>query len=273
MPQITAIDIRDLQKQQALEPEVETYKTGFDKLDQITGGLEPDRLVVVSGKTGEGKTTFLQTLTRNFVNQGMGAIWLSYEVGMREFVNRFGKVLPPFYVPTPELPDTLQGVEDFIIQAKKDYGIQVVFIDHLHYLLNMGDLAKVNSISLNIGDVVRRLKRISIKTNTLIFLIAHPGKTQVENVPTSSDIRDSSFITQEADYVFMVWRKKGEMQEVKGVISYEDTGYLKVDKNRKTGKLDYVNLFYQDGYFYERTTQKTIEGKKQLSLSSKDFTG
>ena len=44
----------------ALDADVlDTQKTGIPSLDRILGGVEAGEMVIVSGPTGEGKTTFL----------------------------------------------------------------------------------------------------------------------------------------------------------------------------------------------------------------------
>jgi len=249
MKKFNTITSLELQQRQKLEPQVEVLNTRIKELDSITGGLEVERLVVLSGKTGEGKTTILQTLTRNFANQGFGCLWLSYEVGMREFIGRFGDTLPSFYVPEDLLPESIEDIEQFISDAKTNFGIQVVFIDHLHYLLNLKEQSRSNNSSLEIGNIMRNLKRISIKTKTLIFLIAHPQKMEGSEIPSSRHIRDSSFISQEADYVFMIWRGVLDQKTANDIPIYNNKAFLKIDKNRKTGKLGWFSLTFKDGYF------------------------
>jgi replicative DNA helicase len=81
---------------------------------------------------------------------------------------------------------------------------------------------------------MRELKRIAIETDTVIFLIAHLQKTRLEKAPTISDLRDSSFVGQEADMVFLVWR---EVKDIDSIEKYGKDSFLKIEKNRRKGTL------------------------------------
>src|SRR5260221_12811608 len=62
-------------------------------LDRLIGGFAAGDFIVLGGNTGAGKTTFLQTITRNFAKQNIGCLWFSVELSYREFLGRFGKDL------------------------------------------------------------------------------------------------------------------------------------------------------------------------------------
>jgi replicative DNA helicase len=76
-------------------------------------------------------------------------------------------------------------------------------------------------------------------------LIAHTTKVKFDAEPDLSAIRDSSFISQEADTVLMIWRKR------KLEMSNEAT--LAVLANRRTGHNGIINLLLKDGRFQEST--------------------
>jgi replicative DNA helicase len=133
------------------------------------------------------------------------------------------------------------------VDAIKKFGIRAVFIDHLHYIVEM--IPKGNlSQSAVIGDVCRRLKQMAIKYNITVFLIAHTAQPKGEDnsnqQPTLSSIRDSSFIAQESDAVYAINRvkKKGFSSEI-----YENDSWFLILKQRRTGtmgkkvKLSYIN--------------------------------
>src|SRR3990167_6092934 len=64
------------------------YKTGFANLDRILGGFRRGQLVVISAATGQGKTSFAQTLTEKFISENHKCLWFSYEVGIEEFMEK-----------------------------------------------------------------------------------------------------------------------------------------------------------------------------------------
>jgi replicative DNA helicase len=126
----------------------------------------------------------------------------------------------------------LDWLEARITEAIAKYDTKIVMIDHLHYLI---DMAKVHNPSLEIGGIVRRLKKIAVQWGIIIFLICHTAKTQLDQELEIADIRDSSLIAQEADIVLMIKRKYGEDKNGNRAI-------LGIRKNRKTGQLGNLNL-------------------------------
>lgn len=216
-----------------------TISTGFGDLDRLTNGFHGGQLIIVSGMTGEGKTTFCRSLTYKMSNNDKNCLWFSYEEDALRFFDKFPK-LPLFYLPEVLTDNTLDWITNRIIEAKLKYVTEIVFIDHLHYLVDMS--VKMN-MSLHIGGLVRSLKLLALKENIVIVLIAHLQKIRPsEEGPGLSDLRDSSFIGQEADKVFMVMRSGKEENVVKiSVAKDRDTG-----KKNKFVRLVFVNKMYEE---------------------------
>jgi replicative DNA helicase len=142
----------------------------------------------------------------------------------------------------------LQWVEERIIEAKLKFGINAVFIDHLHYVV---DFLKIKgNASLCIGDAVRRLKLLAVKHGVVIFLMAHTQKLRFDSKPDIGDIRDSSFVAQEADIVFMIWRKilKDDTGEIE---RFGNDAKLGIFKNRRNGTLEIIKMKYENGLYLE----------------------
>ena len=216
-------------------PEVKMM-SNMPKLDRLINGFNGGELIVVSGKTKEGKTTMCKTLTWHFIMQDVLSLWLSYEETPRQFLKKFGNNLPLFYMPKQMHPGIIWWVEKRIIEAKLKYGIQAVFIDHLHYII---DMAKMKNTSIEIGAVVRQLKSIAIRQNIVIFLICHVAKTK-EIIPTYEDARDTSFIAQECDTFLMIWRME------------DNQAGLSVELSRREGTMrKRIRMELKDGFFQE----------------------
>ena len=219
---------------------VSVMNSGMLKLDEYIRGFYGGELNVVSGITGNGKTLFCQTLSKNFADWGYKSLWFSYEVQTLQFLNQMGHPLPLFFLPNMLKSNTLQWLYERIMEAKLKYQIEAVFVDHLHFI---ADVMLKKNPSLEIGQVMRTLKRWALEFNVSFFLIAHTTKIKPETELDLGDTRDSSFIEQEADNVFYIWRK------VK-----VDGGILKIAKNRRFGiygkKIDLV----KDGMFLRERT-------------------
>lgn len=223
------------------------YTSEIPSLDSYIEGFEGGDLVVVSAPTKHGKTTFCQTLTENFDDKDITSLWFSYELRRKSFLDNFRDPLPYFALPKELSDNSTEWIEKRIVEAKAKFGAKMVFIDHLHYLMSLDEAANKN-ISLLLGGIMRELKKIAVKWNVTIFTIAHTKKMAFDSEPELSDVRDSSFISQESDYTFLMWRpKKASMDEL------EDYTILKVAANRRNGNTGTVRLEHDNGHFYEST--------------------
>lgn len=221
---------------------IHSFMTKLPEVDKITKGFETGELVVISGFTGQGKTSFAQSLTENFAEQGIRSVWFSFEMPPRQFFSKFQN-LPLFYLPQ-ELKESSQSwIEDRIIESKIKYDTRIVMIDHLHFLV---DLFRTQNASLEIGSIVRSLKKMAMRHHIIIFLIAHTSMPKKDKQPLLGDIRDSSFITQEADSVYTIQRIKNS----KGI--YGSEAWLSILKHRRCGIMGKnIKLIYNNKKFTE----------------------
>lgn len=231
-----------LEEYQRTAPEQIHFKTGLPSLDREIGGFFSGQLVAVSGQTGGGKTTLCQTFSRHLAAQGAFPLWFSYEVAIDDFARAFD----PDYHSDLILPlilkdSSFEWIEERVIEAKLKWGTKVVLIDHIHYLIPL--VARGSNVSLVIGEITRKLKRMAVEHRLVIFLMCHTLKTRHDEEPGLGSIRDSSFIEQESDCVLYVYRWAED----------RNVTVLKIAKNRKRGKIDarIPLVLGRDGY-YER---------------------
>ena len=74
-------------------------------------------------------------------------------------------------------------------------------------------------------------------------------------MPDVDDLRDSSFVGQESDFVFLLWRMREKDKKAPGGYKMTDTARLRVGKNRWNGKLGVLDMAYRDNKFYELTNR------------------
>jgi len=203
-------------------------KSLLPTLDKTLKGFNAGELTTISGLTGEGKTTLAQTLTVNLEKQGIKSVWFSFEMPPKYFIRGFGETPPKFYTPAKLKTNSVEWVRQRVHEAKLKYDCRAAFVDHLHFLVEL----KSGNMSLDIGYVMRSLKRIAVDLNICFFLIAHLAKVDADSEPGNSDLRDSSFIAQESDNVIIVWRKN----------NHPTDAVLKVAKNRKTGERRKIDI-------------------------------
>jgi len=220
-----------------------SFLSKIPSLDEAIEGFEAGELVTVSGLTGQGKTTLCQTLSWNLFLQSIRALWFSFEMTYRQFLRKLPDELV-VCMPLELKGRSLDWLRDRIHEAKIKHQVRAVFVDHLHFLV---DMAKIRNPSLEIGAIVRGLKRIALELNVTIFLIAHTTKTRFDEEPELDSIRDSSFIPQDSDIVLIVWRAKD-----KATGEFTNKTIVKVCKSRRTGTMGKkAVLLYRNGIYVE----------------------
>jgi replicative DNA helicase len=190
------------------KPFKNVLRSGFKITPNATGNyygftLDGNGRYLLSDFQVTHNTTLAQTLTVEFAEQDKSGIWFTYEVPALQFLDYF-PALPAFYMPSQLRSNALDWLYKRVYEAKLKFGLDYAFIDHLHYLIDMNR----HNISIEIGHVMRFLKKMAIAMNIHIFLIAHLEKIRLDNEPDETNLRDSSFVGQECDNCFMIWRKR-----------------------------------------------------------------
>jgi hypothetical protein len=114
------------------------------------------------------------------------------------------------------------------------------------------------NVSLLLGGIVRELKKIAVRNDIPIVLIAHIKKIDVEDDPKLSDIRDSSFVSQESDFTFLIWRERIKKEkngkynvETKNQDEiYTNMATISLEANRRNGVVKRVKAGMLNGRFY-----------------------
>ena len=222
---VTSFELRDKLCAEKKAPHI-SVKSGFPGIDYACQGFQDGEMIIISGPTKMGKTLLAQTFTVNFSRQKQYSCWFSYEVPARQFLDQF-PILPLFYLPQKNKAQDFDWFMNRCIEAHCKYNTRIFFIDHLHYLI---DQARIKNPSLDIGVIVRRIKRFAVDNDFVIFLLAHVGKNTGDEL-SWKDLRDSSFIAQESDCCIMVKRTPKDGQT---------SAKARVEFHRRTGIMEWV---------------------------------
>jgi len=224
-------------------------KSFIPSLDKYVEGFQEGELIVISGPTKMGKTLLAQSFTVAFVRQQYYPLWFSFEVPAKQFLGQF-RELPFFYMPQKLRAHAINWFKDRTEESFLKYNTRIIFIDHLHYLI---DLARLRNPSIEIGQIIRQLKTLAVEKGYIIFLLCHTTKGASDPSMNYESIRDSSFISQESDCVLMIKRvpKEGETD-----------ARLRVEFHRRTGVIEkIVNLIKVNGYLVEKEMAEIIDYK------------
>ena len=215
--------------------EAETIQLGINKIDDNIIGLPLGSLNVITGRTGEGKSTILnQFFIGESIRQGYKVFLFSGELtesnakgwlldtlankeDLLEFTSKKGykyKKLSSsavsriddfledkFYLYTEEDYSINAIISKMEIMAKR-YGVKVFCIDNLMVTEN-----DEKEELRNQTEIVKKLKSFAKKYNCIVHLVAHPRKAQNGQMGLDkSDISGSANIANLADYVTIVQR-------------------------------------------------------------------
>jgi len=224
--------------------------------EAILGGVSPGDLVVISGQTGQGKTSLSQDWTISLIRgeKKPKALWFSYEVLPTHLWNKFQEMGATredcVFIPSKHTSGNISWVEEKIKEGKEKFEIKIVMIDHLGFLLpkTQGILGKnmSSNYATFLTQVARDLKVIALKEEVIIFLPVHMKKTDSKQSDLN-DIKDSSGISQEADLVFLIERERNKEKDA--TTYFTDKTIITLAKNRKTGLTVIGNFSMINGRF------------------------
>lgn len=257
---------------------IKSFNSTFPQFDQKLEGLQTGELTVVSGKTGEGKTLLAESWMRGLMKNSpdLKACFFSYEVQPKSLLQKYSdNPQAPLYLPLTLQTSDFTWLSERVWEAAVKQNCRLFVFDHLHFLI---DMAERHNMSLNIGKFMRELKqKIAVGLNVSVILIAHQKGVPKGEDPSLEDVRDSTFITQEADNVIIVWRRPNfTMQEMDKMYQENpDAAYkiqmlrggglsgmnpdpysekfaiVQIAKARRSGTFRWKKLFHKHGPFLE----------------------
>jgi len=257
-------NVKDLSTVRSVDiNELEKINTNITRIDDVIGGLIMGQLVLLTGKRGEGKSTFMSQLVANALDQGKHVFvasfeladfhfkrWLDYQLaGERNLIDT-GKTMdgnPVYSIPDDTIKrindwycgrayiydneyisDDDEGYEsiiDTIERVIKDYGVELVCIDNL--MTAMDVVERQDNLYLAQSNFVGKLKKLAVKYNVVIILVAHPRKSGSEL--GNDDVSGSSDITNKADVVLAYKRCDDGKTGAVSIIKNRLFGFLKND--------------------------------------------
>lgn len=255
--------------------------TNIPEIDRIIGGLFFGQVALLTGRRGEGKSTFMSQLIVEAIEQNYNVFAYSGELKDYHFkrwvdlqcagpdnisvsTDSFGDEVyflqPPiveqisrwyrghaYIFDNDAVDDEMEDLPTTVERAVCRYGIKLVCIDNLMTAMDVGmsdDLYRAQSM------FVKRLKQIAVKYDVAVILVAHPRKSSSDRSRAgfdNDDVGGSSDITNRVDVVMSYSRN---LDKPEGDDSGMCDSKLTISKNRLTGKLtrkgQEIELFYSN---------------------------
>ena len=210
--------------------------TGYNRLDQMTAGLQPSDLIIVAARPSMGKTAFtLNMAMRAAVQENVPVAIFSLEMSMDQLMQRmlcaWAKVdlshMRRGYLDTDEW-NRLYAAADVLGQAplfiddtpalsplelrartrrlKAESGVGMVMVD---YLQLMRGSRRTDSREQEISEISRSLKSLAKEMNIPVVALSQLNRKLEERTdkrPLLSDLRESGAIEQDADVIMFIYR-------------------------------------------------------------------
>ncbi|MDR1150362.1 MAG: replicative DNA helicase [Clostridiales bacterium] len=210
--------------------------TGFNVLDDITGGLQNSDLILIAARPAMGKTAFALNIATNASLRANTSIAIfslempSLQVGTRILcseaqVNNHGfkinkmdnhewerilDAIIKFEKSTIIIDDTpaisCSEIRHKVRKLKIEKNIGLVIVDYLQLIKSRDSK---NSRQQEISDISRSLKEIAREFDLPIIALSQLSRaceTRADHRPMLSDLRESGAIEQDADIVAFLYR-------------------------------------------------------------------
>ena len=249
--------------------------TGFYDLDKLTAGLHPEEMTIIAARPGVGKSAIAIQLMIQLAIKKNCCLFVSREmstmqIGKRILSNiaqidghklRFCKALrdddwlkiskatgqiSALPIEINDRIATIQEVRSYCRELKTKNAIDLLIVDYLQLMRSM---RKFDSYRLEISDISRQLKEISLEFSIPVIALSQLSRDATgSNEPELHHLKESGSLEQDADNVIFLHVPKDtdERQDgfdIKIIIAKQrngPTGYTWLRYYRKTFK--FANL-------------------------------
>lgn len=256
-------------------------KTGIPKLDNITGGFREGEQIVIAGRSGMGKSSFmLSCIAQQMVDKKKMAIF-SLEMSEDEIIKKLYSIISDrrgACIPYRQLrsPYNIQGIAERLTEVTKYIRESDIYLDtnprvqindirakclELKYE-NKLDIVYIDHIGLmpqnkstereELSQITNEGKRMAKELGVPVVLVSQLKRTLDKGGrPTLSDLKGSGTIEEDANTVLFVWREGQINKEVPP----EDAKLIMAKaRNSETIDIDMVfstesTMFSEGAYF------------------------
>ncbi|CAM3233280.1 replicative DNA helicase [Vagococcus fessus] len=263
------------------EEEITGLPTGYQALDKMTAGLQPEELIILAARPAVGKTAFALNIAQNVGTKTDQAVAIfSLEMGATSLVNRMlcaEGTIEAHNLRTGQLTesewqslvmamgslskadiyiDDTPGIKITEIRAKcrklaqEKGNLGLILIDYLQLIEGTGKENRQQEVS----DISRQLKKLAKELKVPVIALSQLSRgveQRQDKRPVLSDIRESGSIEQDADIVAFLYRDdyyRDEEGDDENSEEKEDNNIVEViiEKNRSGARGTVELLFIKE---------------------------
>lgn len=268
------------------EKEIAPLNLGFDKLDNILGGLEGGDVIVIGARPAVGKSAFVTQITSNLAKQGKRVGFYNLEMHDKQVYERFVvsesgigltrlrraiRFLGDEKERFDKANEVLEKAENIVITStggktvneikseSRNMDYDIIIIDYLQ-LLKSENTYRGNRTA-EVGEISRSIKNLAMEFNIPVIALSQLNRASMgrdDKEPTMSELREAGNIEQDASVIMLMWNldengiKKG----------------CKIDKNRQGQCGKVVMEFKGDTMRFEETDEDVKSAKEWKSADS-----
>jgi len=245
-------------------------RTGYNRLDFITSGMQPTNFIIVAARPAMGKTQFALGIIKNAsIRNNKKGLFISCEMDEVQVMKRIVSVdsgIPGYHIKRGVLMQnellkydksckriaesnlkiiagafTISDVLSIVYKMKHAEGLDYVVIDYIQKITSPGSQNRTNEV----GDVSRKLKDMANELKIPVVALAQLSRAvelRTDRKPMLSDLRESGDIEQDADIVMFLYRAGYYMDIAERANNpMADDGYVIIAKHRD-GELEDIHL-------------------------------
>lgn len=275
--------VNNLDEWYATDGSMSGLELPLPKLNNYLKGFKAEDLIILTGDSGVGKTTFTLNLLHHFLKNEKRCLGFFLEGKISYYILRMmsmeSKIIVDdlntstewenlkkkfldyqmYFYSGPQLGLDTQKLSELLMTAVKLYDIDFVVIDNLNVFVKDD-----RYVVQNISQAVSTLKDLANDLKIPILLIAHIRKIEGKRKITKDDVKSSSTIYQIPD-TFLI------LQNNKILERSDDDLYISVAKNRMgEGGLE-LPIIFEKEYATFREKIKEIDDNKKSEIISMDF--
>ena len=259
------------------EREVKPLYLGFDKLDDLLGGLEGGDMIVVGARPGVGKSALVTQITSNLAKQGKRIGFYNLEMQNKQVYERFVvsesgigltrlrraiKFLGDEEERFNKANETLEKAENIVITSggaksvsdirseSRHMDYDIIIIDYMQLL--KAETTYRGNRAAEVGEISRAIKNLAMELNIPIIALSQLNRVsemKETKEPTMAELREAGNIEQDASVIILLWNLNADDKTKKG---------CKVEKNRQ-GESGKVVLRFDGNLMRFTETNETVK--------------